>query len=303
MKPFTVVSRTEINDSNFVSSTVTEDDYDEWSDASVSYTTGDRVIVIADHKVYQAKTDHTSDSGNGPDPNGNTDQWLVVGATNRWKMFDDVGNTSTIGGSTLTFVVTGDFVNSMGFLGLSASTVRIQASYDSSDYYDETFTMEDYAIVTDWYEYFTVQPELQSQLIVFDIPSINGSTYTITLTGVSSTALGTFVMGSARPFGFTEYTPKVGIISYTEKTEDEFGNVSVVRRPNRRTMDVSVVVERDAFDLVNRALVSLDGVLALWVADGNDTEALTLYGYFRDFEQDLAYPTITYATLQIESII
>jgi hypothetical protein len=303
MKPFTVVTRKKIDDDNFTSSTVAEDDYAEWSSASVAYTIGDRVIVIADHQVYQAASTHTSSGSNGPSATVDTAEWLIVGATNRWKMFDDIGNTSTTSGTSMEFVVTGDFVDSMGFLGLSAESVRIQASYDATNYYDKTYALVDQANIANWLEYFTLPSEIQTQLIVFDIPPVSASTYTITITGVTTTALASFIMGKGQEFGFTEYGAKVGIISYTTKTADQFGNISIVKKPNRRTMDVSVVVDNASFDSVNRKLVALDGELALWVAAENDIEALTIFGFFRDFEQAVAYPTITYARLQIESIV
>lgn len=299
MKPFTVVEPIEITDSNFVSSTLPETDYGEWS-AVTTYTTGDRVIVAADHLIYQSAT--ATNLNNTPDPNADTDDWLIVGATNRWKMFDDAGNTVSTGSAPIEFVVTGDYVDSMGFLGIEAETIRIQAEAGGDTYYDETFTMADLADIGDWAQYFFVASSLQTQLIVFDIPAVAGSTYTITLDAASTASLGTFIMGTAQSFGFTLYDAKVGIISYSKKQEDQFGNINIVRRLNRRTMDVQVQVDPAAFDVVNRALVDLDGKLALWVAADNDYEALTIYGFYRDFSQTLAYPTVTFANLQIEGL-
>ena len=74
-----LVKPTAITDSNLTSSNVTEADYAAWN-SSTAYVAGNRVIVVATHKIYESLTSNT----NKYPPSyltGTTPDWLEVGAT------------------------------------------------------------------------------------------------------------------------------------------------------------------------------------------------------------------------------
>jgi hypothetical protein len=103
---FIVVRPFEVTDSLLVSSNVTENDYAEW-DAGTGYTLGQRVIVIGDgdspetfyHNIYESVLAGTNTGNNPWDdpqwPDGAPTNWLLVGKTNRWKMFDNANSSQT----------------------------------------------------------------------------------------------------------------------------------------------------------------------------------------------------------------
>lgn len=296
--PFMVVAPTLINDANFVSSTITEDDYDEY-DELVTYDVEDRVIITTGvHKIYESLVDTNLDNY----PPDSPASWVEVGPTNRWSAFDESGGTVSAGASPLEFVVTGDLINSIGLLEVVGSSIRIQA-YNAGEgtYYDQTFMLEDAALIDDWYEYFYAEFLSSRQVVVTDIPAVDDSQYTITITG-DSPSLGTFVMGRKSEFGFTEYNAKIGIIDYSRKEVDQFGKIILVRRAYSKRMDVSVICQNVAVDSIGRKLADLRATPALWIAAKSKFELLTIYGFYRDWSIDIAYPTESIASLQIEGL-
>tara|TARA_R110000822_G_scaffold3317_1_gene14747 strand:+ start:3712 stop:4959 length:1248 start_codon:yes stop_codon:yes gene_type:complete len=79
IKPVTVTNAI------LTSSTVPETDYAEWNAAS-TYAVGDKVIVIGvTHKIFESLT---AGNINQNPVGGDGTQWLTLGATNRWKAFD-----------------------------------------------------------------------------------------------------------------------------------------------------------------------------------------------------------------------
>lgn len=302
--PFTVIPATAIDDGNFVSSTITEDDHAEWSDASVSYTTGDRVIVIADHMVYEAAQDHTSDSGKAPDPDSDTEYWLRVGPTNRWAAFDQAEGTASTDSTDITFVIDGDDITGMHFRGLVGVSVQIEAEDGSGTYYDETYTLGDGAIVDDWWDYFFAPMRFQSQLTVLDIPPKVNSTYTITISARSgAAAVGTFVIGTYVQYGFTQYNAKLSSVRYGRTTTDQFGTTTLRPGGGAFRMNVNIVAEKPIVDAVATDLLGLSDTAAVWIAAQNSYQSLTIFGFYNDWDIDIDNPSFSYATLQIQGFV
>lgn len=297
--PFTIILPTTITDSNFVSSTILEEDFPLYN-AGTTYALGDRVIITTGyHKIYESLAN--SNTGNFP-PNSPT-LWVEVGPTNRWALFDESGGTLTSGMDSFTFAVTGDRLTSIGLLELSSASVRIQASSVSEGtYYDETYVLPDATLVSDWYLYFFAPIRRKQELVITDIPPISMSTYTITITGVGAISLGTFVIGMFSVLGLTQYNPKIGIVDYSRKEVDQFGRATLVRRNFAKRMDVQLYVNSGNVDALTRELSSLRAINVLWVGSKDIYDSLTIFGFYRDFSIDIAFPTFSVCTLQVEGI-
>lgn len=300
--PFTVVTPTPIDDFNFVSSTVPEDDFPIYDNAT-TYNTGDRVIVTTGyHWIYESLTDNNLGNFPPDDPLN----WLVVSPTNRWAMFDQSGGTITTGDAPLEVVLTGNRINSIDLLEVTGVNVRIQASsLLDGTYYDQTYTLEDRATVTSWFEYFFAPIDRQREVIVTDIPPVGESTYTITIDNNGAggfVKVGTLLFGQSTEFGFTEYGARASIIDYSRKEVDQFGRASLVRRNFAKRMDVTIWIERGVTDAVGRQLADLRATPALWIAASGSYELLTIFGFYRNFSVDIAYPTQSLCSLEIEGL-
>lgn len=298
-QPFFVVVPEEVNDSNFVSSTVPENDYPVY-DAGVTYNTGDRVILTTGyHQIYESLVD--SNLGNFP-PNSPL-SWVLVGPTNAWALFDESGNTITTGTSPIEFVINGDRITDFGFQEVIGTSIRIRAfNVTEGTYYDQTFILNDFAVVNNWYDYFFEPINRKTELIVRGIPPIGDSQYTITINGDGTSSIGTYVMGQATEFGNTQYGARAGIIDYSRKEVDQFGRATLLQRSFSKRMEVTLFIDNDIIDSVYRKLINLRATPNLWVGANESFETLSIYGFYRDFSVDIAYPQKSLCTLTIEGL-
>ena len=110
-QPFIIVPPVIIDDVKLLLSDVPENDYAEWN-AAVNYVKGDRVILVSTHTIYEAASANLNKN-----PATNKAIWLVVSATNRWKVFDDktLSQTEQIESMSYT-LLPGKGVNTVGLI-------------------------------------------------------------------------------------------------------------------------------------------------------------------------------------------
>lgn len=297
--PFTILVPNVIDDSKFVSSTLPENDHPVYA-AGTTYALGARVIVTTGfHKIYESLV-----GGNvGFFPPNNPDKWVEVGPTNRWAAFDLSGGTFSTGTTMFEFVLTGDRIKAMAFLELDATNVRVRASSPAlGQYYDESFSASDLSVIMDWFAYFTEGFKTSNDIIVQGIPQEMNSTYTITIEGTGEISVGTFLYGEDVSFGFTQYNAKAGIIDYSRKEVDQFGRIQLVKRAFSKRMDVTIFMDRSVTDKFYRFLTDVRATPALWIGAKDQFEMLNIFGFYRDFTIDIAYPSASLCTLSIEGI-
>lgn len=299
--PLTVIKPFAMSDANVVSISVTEDDYAVWSSGS-TYAANDRVIMTAGvHKAYQSLIG--SNAGNDPSLDDGTN-WAEVGPTTAWAAFDEYASTICSNASDIEFQFTGDRIDSIAFLGLQATSVRIEASAaGEGTYFDQTFTLPDSSPVLDWYDYFYSVIERQRDLVVFGIPPIDGSTYTVTIIGSGTRQVATMVAGQRRQIGFVEYGASADIISYGRSEVDEFGKRKRVRRGYARRLALNVEVDKAATDALFRYLADLRETPVLWVGAAEYLQTLTVFGEYTSAKTLITYPNKHYISLQIDGYV
>ena len=299
--PFTVIIPKQLTESALISSTIPETDYPVWS-SGTTYAVDTYVIMTTGvHKIYKSLVG----SNLNHQPSTSPLQWVEVGPTNRWAAFDQSGGTvSSSPSGTIEFVLTAERVTSLGFIDIVASSIRVQIStVAEGTFYDQTFEIPDRAVITDWYSYFVAESFRSTELIVFGIPSVGLATFTITiLNGTNEVSIGTFVYGSSVELGLTQYGATAGIIDYSIKTVDEFGTATITVRPFSKRIDVRLYTDNSFVDAVAAQLNKLRGTPCLWVGAGNSFETLTVFGFYRDYSIDIAYPTYSVCSLQIEGL-
>jgi hypothetical protein len=67
-------------------------------------------------------------------------------------------------------------------------------------------------------------------------------------------------------------------------------------------MDVTMLVENGIVDNVQYLLSDLRAEPVLWIAAKDQYELLTVYGFYRDFNIDIAYTNNSVCSLQIEGL-
>lgn len=263
-------------DAMLLSSSVAETDHAAWS-SGTTYGLGARVIKTSTHRIYESLI--AGNIGNDPAATGST-QWLDVGPTNRWGMLDGAAGSATLATGSIVVVIKPGMVDTIAVLDAIAETVRVEVAPD----YDETLPVDDRAVLT-----------------FHDLPGGATDEITITIEGSGTVAASVLLAGTTLDLGTTEAAPSVGIIDYSKRETDEFGVTKVVERSWSKTMTARSKIATDDTGTIQRALARLRATPALWLGE-EGYDSLAVYGFAKTFSIDLALPTISYLSVNIEGL-
>ncbi len=230
--------------------------------------------------------------------------WIDAGPSNRWAMFDTVNGTSTSGPTGLDVQVQPlGRVDSVALLNLSAATARVKATDSVAGLiYDQTFSLVADAGVQDWYAYF-YEPIVRSDtLVISDIPLFSGPLVEVILSaGGGPVSVGTMIAGQSKTLGSTALGASVGIMDYSRKEADDFGNYVLIERAFSRKGSFSVMLDAGDVDEVDRLLQGYRATPIVWI--GADAYSATvIFGFYRDFNIEISYPTVSFCSLEIEGL-
>lgn len=284
-----------------ISSSVTEA-YPAWA-ASNAYSVGSRVIRSTTNRIYERLVAGTS----ATPPEADRVNWMDFGPTNKWAMFDDQVSTASTAVNSLTVIVATGFIDSVGVVGASAYQAEIvmRDGLGGPVVHTESLGMAG-DIVTDWSQYFFSDPMFARSLGLFqNLPMYLNTHLTLTLTGVGAIALGGLVFGRQTFLGETQYNPSAGITDYSIKDTDSFGVTKFVKRAYSKRLTCSLMVDRLLLNRVQRTLSDLRATPCLWI--GVDlpeySEPMVVFGFYRDFSTVIAYPNVSFCSLEIEGLI
>lgn len=292
-----LIAPTEITEARLISSTVPENDYGVW-DVATSYPAGS--CVIKGHRIWTS----VQDLNTGRDPQSAVAGWWVdSGPTNRWAMFDQTVGTLTRASETMTITLAPGRADSIALLQVDAAEVTITQRAGATIITQRTHLLIESAGIVDWYDYFFDPIRSVDFVAITDLPVYGESTIEITFTkNTGDVACGVCVCGLQTDLGLTRVSPTVGINDYSKKTTDDFGNTSLVRREFSKRMSLRLVVDNREIDQVFSQIAEQRATPVVWVGDSGYS-SLLVYGWFRDFELDIAYATVSYFTLNIEGMI
>jgi hypothetical protein len=292
-----------VTDSHLVSTNVPEYDYSLWSGA-ITYAIGDRVIYVANnvHKVYEAVAVST-----GEDPYYSTalpSKWAQVSATNRWKMFDaGVGTQTENAGSIDVTLYPAEPTDSIALINVSAGSVTITIT-DSTDgeIYNATHSLVDPAGVDNWYDYFYEPTARITDYVVTDLPRYATATVRVLIESPDYAKCGELVLGRSRRLGYTQHGATVGIQDYSVKQANEWGDYTIIERAYSKRATFSVVCDKAMVDAIQNILASYRATPIVYYAAAT-LGATILYGFYKDFQIDIAYPTISICSITVEGIV
>ena len=243
-------------------------------------------------------------SNTGNTPSTSPTQWALVGPDNTHAMFDEQVSTATASTSPLTVVLTPGAVNALALLGLVGEQVVVTVTDGAGGptVYTKTTSL-DGTLIADWYQYF-YEPYVQiAEVVLTDLVPISTARLTIALTGTGTIKIGNCSFGTQYQIGDAEYGAGLGIIDYSKKETDEFGTTTFVRRDFSKRLSARLMLENAQINRVSRLLSDLRATPAVWIlADDTQYQAGTVYGFFRDFNVEIAYPVQSFVSLEIEGL-
>lgn len=288
-----------ITDATLLSSNVAETDWPAWS-AGTAYVLGDKVIRTSTHRIYQRTVAGTTATA----PELDLTNWLDIAPTNRWAMFDSVVGTLTTQATSISVTVRPvGVVNSLALLDISGDTLQVVMT-DPIDgiVYDVTYSLSYTSGIIDWYSYFYTPIERKSGIIITDLPGYLSADIAITISNPGgSVSVGTCVAGSLQNLGHTKYGASVGIQDYSRKERDAFGNYTVVERPFNKKARFSCTVDADRVDRTHALLARRRALPTVYIGS-EDYQSTVVYGFFKDFDIVIPYPTFSECSLEIEGL-
>jgi hypothetical protein len=295
-----VIDPIEMTDTVLTDSNVPEDDFAEWN-VSTSYTTGQKVILLSTHRIYEALQATTGDDPATDD--GLT--WLDIGATNRWRAFDGSIEGSVTQAETIEYEFTlNKSLSGLALLSISAANLRVKITDLAEGVIDEiNIVLVDTTEVIDWFTYFYGPITQTRDVIISEQPFFVGAVVEVELTGAGTLSLGELVIGEDRLLGTSVTGTTLGIEDFSTKSKDQFGRTFILERAFANTVGFEFTIPTTGAGRVRRILSDLRAKPAVYYT-GPDQIALggSVYGFPRDFRINLQTPVIAFATLEIEGL-
>lgn len=288
-----------VSDANLIASNVPEGDHPDWV-SGAAYTAGDRVVYL--DMIYEALTTH---SGVTTTPDLDTVNWVQVGRINRYAAFDALLERATNNPDTITYEIQGSgIITSVFFFRLVADTVRVEIE-DATDgvVYDQTLDLLDDTLITDWYAYFYEPLEQETRAVFDGLPNYPDATLRITVDNTGSTAeVGEIAFGRLRDLGVSLLGTSLGIIDYSRKDRDQFGNIDITERGFSDRVSYDVRVDNRGANRVKRLLTERRNLPTVYVGDVARPETIS-YGFYRDWNEVLFDFIQTDLSIEIEGLV
>ena len=301
-----LVKPIDINDSNLTSSTIPEPDTArgevEWV-SGTTYNLGDRVIKSSTHREYQSvKAANTDD----PEVGVNSDPatWVDVGATNRYKMFDEANNTQSVGDNIVIEITPNQLYNGLGAFNVNCETITVSMIDGGNTVYTKSIEMRDRPLVDGWYNYFFSGIDFITRFILLDLPPIKTATLRVEFSG-TDVAVGTVSFGRQFSFGTAQYDTGVEVLDFSNPIEDQFGNISYTDGFTADLVNFKVHTMKPRLGQNSREIKALGKKKpAIWVGDPSDiNDATAVYGYNRDYRQTYSSPTVCTVNITVRGIV
>lgn len=318
-------------DIDLESSTVSESAYNEYDDTH-AYIIDDIIYVSFESNGTTDRTPHEiykslADANTGNYPPDNPSKWSLIGATNKWKMFDGFVNTQTEDTSTIIVEIDASKTNSVGLFQLTGKTVTLTLSITSSyqdesdDYYrdesdafygDTAITKKteiidlDSSPVYDYYEYFFAEFFYKSDIFWTYPYYYKDAILKIEIEPyLNETKCGMCALGKSIALGTTQWNPHISIEDYSKKDTDSLGRTYLSQGNFAKKNEFDLWVKNVDIDMMRRILTDVRGLPIITNANEINTnyESLIIYGFYRNFEIIIPGPVMSKCSLEIEGLI
>lgn len=294
-----------ITDALLTSSTVP--DVDTGETAWVSGTT----YAATDVRTYNKRKYERLVGGAGTTaPDADANNWLDVGSTNKWAMFDNLRSTGTSKTGPMTVVITpAQRITALALMRLETTSVSVTVVASGETVYSTTRSTLDRSPTT-WSTYFFGSFRYQSNLLIFDLPPYAGAVVTITFNNTIINALatcGACIIGTPVFVGKAVHTAISTALNFSTVERDTFGNVTLIpRRSVPRTNQVTWVDKALVNSLIDLR-TDINAVPCVWSGlDDKSTDsyfdAVLILGIYEEFQIELANAYSAKVTLQLQEV-
>jgi len=242
----------------------------------------------------------------GNQPEISPTKWLDSGPDNKHAMFDNEVSTASLATSPFVVVTKPNAVfDSIAYLNLTGTSlnVKVQNGIAGPEVFNRTISLDDTPIL-DWFMYYFEPYDFLSEVVLTDVPPYTNGVITSTLTGSGTVQIGSLIYGTVYKIGGTQYGASVGIKDYSVKTTDDFGGTTFVQRAFSKRMDAEVYMDNNRLNFNYKLLSDLRAIPSVWIGSEDSMyKPLIVFGYYRDFNVTIQYPTYSLCSLQVEGLV
>jgi hypothetical protein len=288
-----------------------------WS-SGASYVVGS-IVVYGNYEVIALVNNVNVDPNVSSDGvSGAPNTWRVIGYINKYKFLDSQVSTQTVSsGNTSILQIQSELIppsrsiNAAALMNIEGAPINgVQFNLTVGSTFYPNIASIVYDDITDWYKYFYGQPSYRKNVVFSNLPPALSENYSFFIQLTNDAALditpkiGTLILGNLVTLGETQYGAKLGIVDYSRKETDDFGTTTFVRRNFSKRVSCSFSVLNSQLLSVQRILEELRATPCVWIAADGDyfEEASTFLGFYRDFSIDIAYPSHSLCSIEIEGL-
>lgn len=300
-----VIRPAKITPGSILSSSVSANTEPDWA-IGTTYTRGARVLY-ADRRHGPSVYQSAADDNKGNQPDVSPDDWVRVGPTNRWAMFD--GSASTLseseGGFACSFRVS-EMFNSLAFFEVYGAkfTVTVRLDEASEPFFTHKQNLIDNSMVVDAYSYCFGPFDYIRDGVITGIPPYFNAIVTLSIEGEGRTGVGEMIVGTMAELGCTEYGASHGLRDYSRIKEDEFGNRYMEQGNWAKTNNLQIFVDKGKHRYVSRILTELRAIPTVFIGSENPQhEPLIVFGSIKDWRGIIPYPNKTLINIEIQGLI
>ena len=296
-----MIRSTSMNDTVTFTSNVPENDHAAYN-SSTTYALGARVIVVADHAVYES-----AEAGNQGNTPSSSSQWLRVGSTNRWRAFDNKTGQATQRSGSITYAITlPALCTAVAMVGLQGRFAKVVIKDQGTKIYEKTIQLLDVNSINSYFTYRTFQPmfEFDSQALFEDVPGDVGNVLEITIDATGGTAaVGEIIFGKGEVLGGSLEGTEIGFDDLSIISRDPFGNVEIVDRGSYNEVTFRFAIPIGGEGRVRKLISTVQAKPALFYASADITSrGTTIFGLAKPLRIPLAVAGVSFATLEVEEL-
>lgn len=297
-----------VTGAGLIYSNIAETDHSQWV-SGTTYQVGDRVIrtTALTHSIYERVVAGAGTTA----PEADAINWIRVGPTNRWAAFDDSPSTLSSNTEYLTYILKPGAINSIALLELEGTEVAINLYADGAQQYFGYNDLLNTENIGNWYEYFYEPFYYQTNLAVsdlvnaslLDLPQYGDTILCITVRKAGSTAkVGIVATGLVYELGKTQNGMSVGIVDYSRKDTDAYGNTVLIRRKFSRRIRATFFLYSSKVDVVANLLTQYRATPVVWIGADANYSSLVVYGFYRDWDIGIPNNIGSSCSIEIEGL-
>jgi hypothetical protein len=254
-------------------------------------------------KIYEVLIDSTDQPNLGALETPAT--WLDKGAINRLRMFDGKLDNLTTSTTAIIVDITPNQISSgIALLNLDTKTIQVTMTDPTAGlvYDSGVISMLDNSGVKDWFTYFFSPYIKKADFVSLSLPPYPDAVIQVTVDGDGdAVSIGQIVMGRTFSIGDSQFGTGVGIIDFSEKEQDAFGNFEILERKFSKRADFDVKIPTQSVSGAQRTLSRFRATPVVWVGDESKEETI-IYGYFKSFDIVISNPAFSDTSILVEGL-